>query len=88
MDSLKFKHKEKQEAPIVTENVERYNPDIKTGLTKEQIENRTANNLTNNTKVKSTKSYASIFIKNIFTFLICFGLSLLLPCCWLALIVI
>lgn len=68
MDSLKFKHKEKQEAPIVTENVERYNPDIKIGLTKEQIENRTANNLTNNTKVKSTKSYASIFIKNIFTF--------------------
>ncbi len=68
IDGLKFKHKEKPEVPLVSSDVERYYPDKNVGLTKEQIENRIACNLTNNTKVKSTKSYTAIFCKNIFTF--------------------
>ena len=64
----KFEKKEKEEKPTVSEDVERFNPDFKFGLTKEQVEKRIADNLTNKTKVKSSKSYGSIFVKNIFTF--------------------
>lgn len=54
--------------PAVPENVERYETLYNYGLNKEQIDERIANNLINKTKVKSSKSYWSIFAKNIFTF--------------------
>lgn len=62
------KKKENEDAPIVDEFVERYETDFNQGLNKEQVENRIKDNLTNNSKVRSSKSYWSIFAKNIFTF--------------------
>ena len=67
-DRLNKKKKIEEETPAVPDNVVRYEPDIKVGLTKSQVDERIANNLINKTKVKSTKSYWSIFAKNIFTF--------------------
>lgn len=64
----KFKRKEKPEKPQIPINVERFSVDYKKGLTQEQVDKRVSQNLTNNTKVKSSRSYASIFLKNIFTF--------------------
>lgn len=55
--------KKKKENIIVT----RYSPEIQNGLNSLQVEERKNNNLTNNTKIKSSKTYLSIFIKNIFT---------------------
>ena len=57
-----------EDQPAVPENVERYETLYNYGLNKEQIDERIANNLINKTKVKSSKSYWSIFAKNIFTF--------------------
>ena len=48
--------------------VERFNPDIKNGLSSMQVENRQKLNLVNNTKQKTSKSYLRIFVDNIFTF--------------------
>lgn len=62
------KKKEEEDKPAVPENVVRYFPSFKDGLTTQQVEERTASNLLNSTKVKSSKSYGSIFFKNIFTF--------------------
>ena len=56
------------ELPAVSSNVERYSTDIENGLTEEQVKARQEALLINSTKVKSSKSYASICIKNIFTF--------------------
>lgn len=67
-DRLNKKKKIEEETPAVPDNVVRYEPNIKVGLTKSQVDERIANNLINKTKVKSTKSYWSIFAKNIFTF--------------------
>lgn len=67
-DKLKFKKKEKEEKPAMPDNVQRFETDFNYGLSKEQIEQRTNANLINKTKVKSSKSYTSIFVKNIFTF--------------------
>ena len=67
-DRLNKKKKIEEETPAVPDNVVRYEPDIKVGLTKSQVDERIVNNLINKTKVKSTKSYWSIFAKNIFTF--------------------
>jgi len=63
----KFARKEKEEKPAVTDAVERYNTEITNGLSDEQVQARIDANLENSTKVKSSKSYASIFFKNIFT---------------------
>ncbi|MDD4110634.1 MAG: HAD-IC family P-type ATPase [Clostridia bacterium] len=48
--------------------IERYMPDCQTGLNDNQIRNRVSQNLVNNMKQKSSKSYLSIFVNNIFTF--------------------
>lgn len=45
----------------------RYNPDIKTGLTKEQVQNRKEENLINYDTNVSTKSIKSIIMSNFFT---------------------
>ncbi len=63
-----YKKDKEDELPAVPENVERYTVDYRQGLNKEQIDERISNNLINKTKVKSSKSYLSIFAKNIFTF--------------------
>lgn len=48
--------------------VERYSPDIRTGLTAAQVQSRFAQFLFNDTNKKYSKSYASIFVGNICTF--------------------
>ena len=58
----------KKDKSASIENVERFNADFNYGLTQSQVEERVRSSLTNNTKVKSSKSYLSIFIKNLFTF--------------------
>lgn len=57
-----------QETPVVDEKVERFYPDYQTGLTEEQVDGRVAANLTNKAKLPTSKTYRSIFLKNIFTF--------------------
>ena len=56
------------EEVVVDETVERFNPSFETGLSGEQVKSRTDANLTNDAKLPTTKTYRSIFIKNIFTF--------------------
>ena len=52
---------------VMEKNIKRYNPDIKKGLTKSQVEERITNNLVNfNTDVK-TKSVKEIVVENVFT---------------------
>lgn len=48
--------------------LERYSPSFNQGLNAEQIAERSLHGLVNDTKVKSSKTYASIFIKNTCTF--------------------
>lgn len=48
--------------------LERYSPSCEQGLNAEQIAERSLHGLVNDTKVKSSKTYTSIFIKNICTF--------------------
>lgn len=48
--------------------VERFSPNKNSGLSKEQVNQRILNNLVNNTKQKTSKSYARIFVDNIFTY--------------------
>ena len=61
-----FKPKKKQEPQ---KPVERFEPQLETGLTEEQVKARINDKLTNHTTVKTSKTYLSIFVKNIFTFL-------------------
>ena len=57
----------RNEGVLMKEKIKRYNPDIKRGLTKSQVEERFTNNLVNfNTDVK-TKSVKEIVIENAFT---------------------
>lgn len=55
--------------------VERFHVSTKTGLNDTQIDLRQQQGLTNDTKVKTTKSYASIILGNVFTFfnILCFA---------------
>jgi len=65
---IKKKEKEQETKPIINENIERFETNYQTGLTSEQVEKRKIAGLTNSTKITSSKSYFSIFFKNIFTF--------------------
>ena len=65
---LNINKNKEDDTPAVPVNVERYEVDFHQGLSQEQVDARIAANLTNKTKVKSTKSYGAIFFKNIFTF--------------------
>ena len=47
--------------------IERYSPNLDEGLLDEQVQLRKNQGLANNTTIKSSKSYLSIFVKNIFT---------------------
>ena len=52
----------------INSKVDRFSPDLKTGLSPEQVETRFKQYLFNDTNKKYSKSYASIFIGNICTF--------------------
>lgn len=65
MKKLKTKKKRKQllqEVPVV-----RYNTDKDIGLSEEQVAERVEHKLVNDTKIKTSNSYFTIFAKNIFT---------------------
>ena len=55
-------------------------PDLKNGLTQEQVDQRNLAGLTNNVETKSSKSYPKIFLNNIFTFfnMICLACAIAL----------
>ena len=55
-------------------NADRYDPDIRKGLSSNEVNERIENGYINYYETKNTKSYSSIFISNIFTFfnLLCF----------------
>lgn len=72
-DKIKIQKQEKEnsnkeEAPVVSANVQRYETSISQGLSASQVEERTNAGLMNDNKIKSSKTYLSIFTKNIFTF--------------------
>lgn len=58
-------------------NATRYEANLKTGLTAEQVNERIENGYVNYMDNKNTKTYRSIFFSNIFTFfnLLCFGVA-------------
>ena len=62
------------------EKIKRFSPDVNVGLTSKQIEERVAQNLTNNSEQKQTKSVGKILFKNIFTFfnMICLAVAVAL----------
>lgn len=66
--SKRKKENQEEIKPVVGQNVERFYPSFEKGLTPDQVEQRKRDGLINSAKVKSSKSYTSIFIKNIFTF--------------------
>ena len=68
LEKRKKKEKIEEVKPLISENIERFNPSHEQGLNSEQVEQRRKENLINSATVKSSKSYASIFVKNIFTF--------------------
>ncbi|MBQ8792015.1 MAG: HAD-IC family P-type ATPase [Clostridia bacterium] len=62
------KESPKEENVVIDEKIERFNPSYQEGLTDQQVNLRESQNLVNNTKLPTTKTYRSIFFKNIFTF--------------------
>ena len=50
------------------ENIERYNPDLKQGLSDEQVQLRKKQKLVNKSKKAYGKSYLDIIISNLFSF--------------------
>ncbi|MBQ8909050.1 MAG: HAD-IC family P-type ATPase [Clostridia bacterium] len=75
LEKFKKKHskeKKKKNAPqpsiVIDEKVERFNPEYNVGLTAEQVAAREKDNLANDAKLPTSKTYRSIFFKNIFTF--------------------
>lgn len=66
----------------VKKDIKRVEADINIGLTSNQVKERIEANLVNTTQVKTTKSYFSIIVKNLFTFfnILCFGIAIVLMC--------
>ena len=84
-----IKEKEKAEKPAKQKKrkgekdaVARINATSKTGLTTEQVEKRIAEGHVNVVENKNVKSYAQIFLSNIFTFfnILCFAIAIALIC--------
>lgn len=80
-----MKNKSSKNAKTKSDNVqnfERVFADFSQGLSEVDVELRRHLKMTNETKVKASKSYLSIFIKNIFTFfnLIWLGIAIALIC--------
>lgn len=76
-----FVKKQVQE-PVVPKRVKRVKADYKTGLTNDQVQERITKEQTNKTPNQNVKTYKSIFIENIFTFLniLCFAIAISLMC--------
>lgn len=73
--------KTKKDKSISNSNAnKRFKMDLTTGLTPEQVEERTLQGFTNNTETKTSKSYAKILFSNIFTFfnIICLSCAIAL----------
>ncbi len=77
------KKSKKNKSKLDSHSIVRFNPDPKVGLTANEVNKRNEENLLNISKLKTSKSLASIFIKNIFTF---FNMTCLIVAC--ALIVV
>lgn len=60
--------KEEIDATSRIRDAVRYNPEPQIGLSEQQLEERIASNLVNNTQKSYSKTYRQIFISNIFTF--------------------
>ena len=69
--------KQRKKKNFSLDDVERFNPDTKTGLTTEQVKKRTEEKLTNKVPKKNVKTYRAIFFSNIFTFfnLVCLSVA-------------
>ena len=63
-----IKYFKKHPKKAVSTNVDRFSPRLNKGLTSEQVQTRFTQFLFNDTNKKYSRSYASIFIGNIFTF--------------------
>ncbi len=72
----------KQEPEVVPKRVKRVRADYNVGLTGDQVQERITKEQTNKTPNQNVKTYKSIFIENIFTFLniLCFGIAISLMC--------
>ena len=57
--------------------IERYNPELSSGLSDKQVQNRLNDGLVNDVKKKYSKSYLNIFINNVCTFFNLLGLIVL-----------
>ena len=77
------KKSKKNKSKLDSHSIVRFNPDPKVGLTVNEVNKRNEENLLNISKLKTSKSLASIFIKNVFTF---FNMTCLIVAC--ALIVV
>lgn len=77
------KKSKKNKSKLDSHPIVRFNPDPKVGLTANEVNKRNEENLLNISKLKTSKSLASIFIKNVFTF---FNMTCLIVAC--ALIVV
>ena len=58
----------KKKRKVLQRDAKRYNPDSTKGLTREEVEERVQNGLTNKVKAKNSKSIPAIIIGNTFTF--------------------
>ena len=58
----------KKQEQTLQQPVVRFSPTVESGLSTEQVKDRTLAKLTNDTKITTSRSYWSIFAKNIFTF--------------------
>ena len=81
-DKKLFSFGKKQEPEVVPKRVKRVKADYKTGLTNDQVQERINKNQTNYTPNQNVKTYRSIFIENICTFLniLCFAIAISLMC--------
>lgn len=78
----KFSLKKQAKQDIVPKRVKRVKADYKTGLTSDQVKERISKGQTNQTPNQNVKTYRSIFIENIFTFLnmLCLAIAVSLMC--------
>lgn len=83
-EKKKFSFFAKKPAPAepAPKRVKRVRADYKTGLTSDQVQERINKGQTNHTPNQNVKTYRSIFIENIFTFLnmLCFAIAISLMC--------
>ncbi len=80
--SFAFSFKKQQQPEVVPKRVKRVKADYKMGLTDDQVKERINKGQTNETPNQNVKTYKSIFIENIFTFLnmLCFAIAISLMC--------